>query len=279
MALANGSFETAGSRSYDAASWTVATVVAANEGAYLFETFAVDAEDTVADTAEVFSYGWGDVFLPAFVGFYTDLTYGFMDSPLDPKTDEDFEDLWGAGPARISSANGPFVLANGMTLRVSVDGAPYQAIGFLATQFEDITDARPEEVMHAINAAVPVGFVAALVGATVQLRSTRVGLAATLQVVGGTAQSPLGYSGTAAAGTADGSPFLHSVEFGLEDDGGYESWWINSLELDAPDVTDRYGPLATDPLGWYTLDTAPDYSDFPSRFSEYARDNFNLGWA
>ncbi len=276
----NGSFETADVRAYDAVSWTVFTVAASGEGAYTFSVFVTSPTDSIPDTAEAFAAGWGTgVFIPGFVGFYTYLTYGFMDGGL--KTDEDFEDLWGAGPARISSGNGPFVLSNGMDLRVSVDGAPYQAIGFLTSQFENIADARPQEVVDAINAAGPTGFYAVLVGATVQLRSIRTGLVATLQVTGGTAATPLGFPGTVASGTADGSPWLHFVEFGLLDPDGYETDWGDlSLDTDAGDATDRYTPPRTDNYEeWWDADTDPDPTDIASRYVVFGLETYETGWA
>ncbi|HEY0698752.1 MAG TPA: hypothetical protein VGD43_13195 [Micromonospora sp.] len=271
MALTNGSFEDAGANSYTPDGWTISVTTGSGEGAFDFATVAVPDADQGTDTTERFDTGWADDLIFEFEGFFVDLEYAFFDaSSGTPREYEDFEDLWGAGPASVVSTNGPFVLSNGMTLTVSLDGAPAQSIGFLTEDFVDITDARPEEVARVISEQA-VGFSAQLYGAAVRLISDATGPAVTLEVTGGTANAELGFSTVQVAGTTDGSPFIHSLEFsfgsfaGNQFEGYEAGWGTSDLEADPDDLLTRY-TMTTDSMEtWFTMDADPDPDDTSGR--------------
>lgn len=287
MALQNGGFETEGAFRYLPASWAVAVTTSSGEGAFDFGTVAVPDADQGTDTAERFDTGWAAAFIPAFEGFFEDLTYAFFDASAGtPKSLEDFEDLWGAGPATVSSASGPYTLANGMTLTVSLDGAPVQSLGFITADFFDIGDARPEEVARAINAQA-VGFYAQISGAAVRLFTLATGPATTLQVTGGTSNAELGFSTVPVTGTTDGSPFIRALEYSFGAFAGnlfeaYEDGWGSSdLNTDPEDLLTRYTMTTDDLESWVSFDYDPDPTDVSGRIPVVGEEDFHLGggWA
>lgn len=288
MSLENGSFEVAGDKAYEADGWTTTVTTSSVEGAFAFGEF--DVLDDAQGTDTVDSFDWSE-WKAAFAGFYADLAYAFFDSASGlPRDREDFDDLWGAGPARLESSTGPWMLAHGQTLTVVVnEGAP-QNIGFLSSQFHNIADARPEEVVRAINAAA-VGFSAQLYGAKVRLVTTGTGPTATLQVTGGTANAALGFSTTAANGSPDGSPWFHALEYSFAAFGGptnrYDAfegtgWPELDMAVDPNDTAGRWdGALITDSLesGWATLSLAPDPGDATGRYTLESAEGFESGWS
>ncbi len=211
MSLANGGFEIAGTNAYDAASWTV-TVSAAT--ATKFAVWDTGITGFAVTGAETF-VGWGS-FSTAFAGFFTDLSYAFFDLPADLSEYEDFEDLWGSGPATTAVADdgtddGPYALANGMTLFIAVNGV-IQTITFSSANFMDIADARPEEVANAINLTL-TGAEAVLDGGAVRLQTLATGPSQSIQVTGGTAAVFLPFTATVYYGSVVGGPFIPTMEF------------------------------------------------------------------
>lgn len=291
MALQNGSFAAQGANSYDAAGWVATATTSSGEGAYDFATVAVPDTDQGTDTTERFDTGWADDFIEAFEGFFADLTYAFFDADAgSPKAFEDFEDLWGAGPATlVSRTTDPFEeaslfeLAHGAILSVSVDSGLPQDIGFVTADFFDIAAARPEEVARVINAQA-VGFSAQLYGASVRLRSAAAGPAHTLQVTGGDANDELAFSTDAAFGTPNGSPFIRALEFSYGAFSGepfeaYEvGWGTPDLNADPGDVLTRYTTSTDSFEAWFTLDADPDADDALGRIVPTAGDGFFSGW-
>jgi len=259
MPLINGTFVTAGAQRYEAASWTRATYAPARTIA----GFAGDETTQDLDGKEGFEAGWGaKKFL--FRGFFQDLAYAFFDfSTNTPKTVEDFEDLWGAGPAIVTSEPGPFALAVGQTLLISVMDREPVTVTFAARHFNDITDARPGEVANALN-EVLVDARATVHGDRVRIVSHRTGPAIHLWVTGGTARDTLFDvpNREEMAGMAEGATFFRRIEFDFrkfgdalnEYEGFGKGYGPVSLTSDPADTSGRLTVLhAPDALGWVTL--------------------------
>jgi len=100
---------------------------------------------------------------------------------------------FGAGDlqaAQVQTAQGPFALADGDQLTVSIDGQPPETITFSAADFADIANATASEVAQVINNA-GVGVAATLVGNAVMLSPAGAGPDSSIQV-GGSAAAGLG---------------------------------------------------------------------------------------
>ena len=98
-----------------------------------------------------------------------------------------------------------YVLTNGMTLTVKVDGqATAQSIAFLTAEFVSIGAATAEEVAAVINAKI-IGATATVTsgGTKVTITSDRKGTGSHVQVTGGTANSPLAFSTSVVNGTGN----------------------------------------------------------------------------
>ena len=94
--------------------------------------------------------------------------------------------------AQILTATGPFALADGDQLTVSLDGQAPVAITFNAADFSDITQATPDEVTRAINNA-DVGVKATIVGNAIMIYPAAAGPNSSIQA-GGAAAATLGLS-------------------------------------------------------------------------------------
>lgn len=131
----------------------------------------------------------------------SDAGYGFdfsraLDSTPDP------EGLFGgARPTLGTGAAGPFALADGDTLNLSVSsgGAPTAfSIAFAASDFAQVSAATADEVAAVINAdpqALANGVRATVVEGRLFLQSLAEGSSASLTVTGGSAVGALGWSG------------------------------------------------------------------------------------
>jgi len=258
MPLVNGTFLTPGTQRYDAAEWSR---LVTDPTGYVFAGFAVDVQDE--DGKERFESGWGDKKF-SFTGFFQDLTYAFFDFSVNsPKNAEDFEDLWGAGPASVMSGPSPYALVDGQTLLVSVLDAAPVTITFRKKQFTSIASARPEEVVNALN-AVLVNARATFRGKHVYIVTTKTGPTAHIRVTGGTANAALDFSLEEQAGAPEGATFFRRIEFNLfkftpeqAELESFDKGWGPSLV--SPDPADSSGRLilvaAESFAGWSTLVT------------------------
>lgn len=103
---------------------------------------------------------------------------------------------------RETSGAGPYVLANNQTLQVSVNGGSAVTITFTTAAFVDITAATRAEVAAVINAALPGGS-AIDTGTKVKIRTDKKGTGASINVVGGSANTGLVFTTGSVAGTGN----------------------------------------------------------------------------
>jgi flagellar hook-associated protein FlgK len=89
---------------------------------------------------------------------------------------------FGSDVATLTSASGPFALANGDTLQLSVDGGAPMTVTFAAGSFADVTHATADEVAAAINAQA-TGVTASAQDGRLVLKSNTAGAAGSIQVV------------------------------------------------------------------------------------------------
>jgi flagellar hook-associated protein 1 FlgK len=126
--------------------------------------------------------------------------YGFDFSPrLDPNPDS--TGTLGGGKASLGTAQGPFGLADGDTLDLTVGGTSF-SIAFDTADFEDINAATADEIAAVINAnpsAQSAGLTAASVDGRLFVQTLTTGSGATFDVDGGSVLDELGWS--AFAGT------------------------------------------------------------------------------
>jgi phage tail sheath protein FI len=103
-------------------------------------------------------------------------------------------------PARlIAGADGPYALADNQTLTLLVNGESH-TVTFTTGQFVDIAEATAEEVVDAINAAIPSVEATVYGGTSVLISTRRLGTSASLQATAGTATA-LGFVGSASSGS------------------------------------------------------------------------------
>ncbi len=107
---------------------------------------------------------------------------------------------------RTAANNGPYVLANGMTLQLSVNGGPTLEKTFTTGEFVSIGAATAQEVVNSINAflqanALPA--LASLQASALKIVTNRRGSGASLNIVGGTANTPLAFPTGNLAGTGN----------------------------------------------------------------------------
>lgn len=104
--------------------------------------------------------------------------------------------------ATLTSANAQnYVLTNGQTLIVEIDGGSAQTITFITAQFSDIGAATAAEVASAINSNL-TGAAASASSGSVVITSSTTGDSSKVEVTGGTANTALGFSTTATTGSA-----------------------------------------------------------------------------
>lgn len=268
MSLSNGGFETAGTNAYDASGWTV-TVSAPNATMFaLWDTGIADFAETGAETF----VGWGS-FVTGFTGFFTDLSYGFFGLATDPRNVEDFEALWGSGPATTLVAdngadNGPYTLADGQTLSISVNGV-VQTVTLSAANFMNIADARAEELANAINLTL-VYAEAVLDDGAIRLQTIDTGPSQSIQVTGGTALPFLPFTGVTYYGTPVGGPFIPTQEFS---NARFDADLVEFEDF-AYDWEDPSGANGLGPDGDFVLDT----DDSVRTLLIHAADTFESGW-
>lgn len=117
--------------------------------------------------------------------------------------------VFNAAVASRDSDTGTFALSNNDTLTgtaVSVFGSVAFTITFTTSQFASIGAATAVEVAAAMNAyfsANNTGLTAVVVSNTVRIKTTLFGLAATLNITGGTANAVLAYTTGATTGTGN----------------------------------------------------------------------------
>lgn len=112
-----------------------------------------------------------------------------------------------ATASQRDSADGPFVLTNGMVLNVTFNGTAV-VVTFSTASFADIGAATPAEVAAVVNARLAslnpgVRAVASVSGSKVRLATTKKGTGATVNVTGGTANAVLSYTTGSLAGTGN----------------------------------------------------------------------------
>ena len=110
-----------------------------------------------------------------------------------------------ATDAHRDSANGPFVLTDGMVLSFTANGVTVAAT-FTTGMFVSIGAATAAEVVAAINAKIATLFpspraVASVVGSAVRIATTKLGTGASLNVAAGTATTAMTFTTGALAGT------------------------------------------------------------------------------
>ena len=96
----------------------------------------------------------------------------------------------------------PFALADGQTVSLRFDGGVEQMVVFATADFGDIANATPEEVAAVINAAIDGGKALVLAG-VLTLASDTEGTASSVEVTGGTANGALGFPAGPASGTGN----------------------------------------------------------------------------
>ncbi|MCG8419629.1 MAG: phage tail sheath subtilisin-like domain-containing protein [Proteobacteria bacterium] len=97
---------------------------------------------------------------------------------------------------------GPFALADGQTLHLSIDQRPEQRIRFSASDFDDIGQATTSELAAALNAQI-VGGKAFDQDGVLTLASDTEGTRSRIQVTGGTANPALGFPTQAVPGSGN----------------------------------------------------------------------------
>lgn len=133
----------------------------------------------------------GGVFLPA--GATTPVNIDFPEGS-DPI---EFMHILIQSEAVLKSvASGPFGLAGGLTLDISVDGGPTQTVTFVPGDFVDIFNATASEVATKINSVISGLTATALSDGRVLLRSNDRGSSSSLHVIGGTANFVLSFPTT-----------------------------------------------------------------------------------
>lgn len=101
------------------------------------------------------------------------------------------------------TGNAPFALTDGWTLQIAVDGGATQTVTFNTSEFVAIGAATAAEVAAVINAET-TGLHANVSGSEVIITSDRLGTGSSIQIVGGTAAAALTLAGTG-TGTGDAS--------------------------------------------------------------------------
>jgi len=96
----------------------------------------------------------------------------------------------------------PFALADGQTLTLRFDGGPEQTVTFFTADFGAIANATPEEVAAVINAAIDGGK-ALVLGGVLTLASDTEGTGSSVEVTGGTANAALAFSAGVVSGTGN----------------------------------------------------------------------------
>jgi hypothetical protein len=105
--------------------------------------------------------------------------------------------------ATRTAANAPtYVLTNGMTLTVKINGGAVQTITFTTGAFVSIGAATGAEVVAVINAALQGGF-ADLNSGTPRINSDKLGTGSHVEVTGGTANTPIGFVTAVVNGTGN----------------------------------------------------------------------------
>lgn len=116
----------------------------------------------------------------------------------------DVTSTFNAAPATLTSGNtDTYDLDDGMTLTVKIDNGLTQTITFNTADFSNIDLATAEEVAAVINQDLIGGKAYVSGGTNVVIESDKSGTGSAVQVTGGTANTPLGFSTTATAGTGD----------------------------------------------------------------------------
>ena len=110
--------------------------------------------------------------------------------------------------SRTTTTNPAYhVLADGQTLLVSIDGVPQPAIIFHTADFVDITQAKALEIANVINGVLIRGR-ATVNNLYLTISSDREGTSSSVQIVGGTAATPL----TFALGTTNGTGNVADID-------------------------------------------------------------------
>lgn len=249
MTIDNGDFEIAGATPAEARGWS--------RSISSFGRYAAFRVPFAASTAfERFEW---HALKRGFAGFYQDLTRAFFDyASGTPQAFEDFEDLWGAQPASVrTGALAPFVLTDGATLILRVQGGALTTITFQASDFTRIEAAGAEEVARVIARQLPAGASARLdphSARRVLIETGRTGVKANFEITGGSALAALGLAAGVYQGTAEAGTFYRVSEFDFLDFEG---------ALDAEDFSLHPGPLdaALDRRKRFTLALSEIFTD------------------
>ncbi len=160
----------------------------------------------------------------------------------------------GAVVASVESLAGPFVLADGMTLLVSLDDAATQTLTLTAGAFTaiggDITNAPAWQVAAVVNELLDYGKSFPSSSATkTTIASDVPGAAGSVEILGGTANAVLGFSTTKAQGSG-GTTTPHAVDLVADKlgTGRYVAVW--TVPSNAP--TGRYR------IRWYVTQAVGD---------------------
>lgn len=111
-----------------------------------------------------------------------------------------------ATAASRTSGNGTFNISDNQTLQIAIDGGSTKTKTFSASEFVDNTAATAAEVVASLNAffaANTLGAVATVSVSAVVITSNRKGTGSNVNVVGGTANSALGFTTGSHAGTGN----------------------------------------------------------------------------
>jgi phage tail sheath protein FI len=110
--------------------------------------------------------------------------------------------IQGTAAQITSGSTGPFALADGQTLGVTIDNEIEQIVTFAASDFANIAAATPQEVAAVLNTQISGGK-SEILGGRVAVLSDTVGLASRVAVTSGTALAAFGFGTGKVSGTGN----------------------------------------------------------------------------
>lgn len=107
-----------------------------------------------------------------------------------------------ARASQVAANAETYVLTNGMTLTVKINGGPVQTIAFLTAEFVDIGAATTAEVNAVINAKLSGGYADVSAGKP-RINSDKQGTGSHVEITGGSANAVLGFPTSVANGSGN----------------------------------------------------------------------------
>lgn len=115
----------------------------------------------------------------------------------------DQELVFQATAAKVTAAGpGPYMLADGQDLRLHIDQSPEQTLLFAATEFSDIANVSAADLVRVINQQI-LGGKAIIDSGVPALLSDTTGTASRIEVLGGSANTALGFPTDMVTGTGN----------------------------------------------------------------------------